>query len=83
VCARAVITDGAFRFVRITAGGVAPVPLRLSASEAVLQGAPASAALIAEAARQASHGANPLPMTAYKLDLLSGLVRDLLERLAA
>ena len=82
VCARAVITDGAFRFVRITAGGVAPVPLRLSASEAVLQGAPASAALIAEAARQASKGANPLPLTAYKLDLLSGLVRDLLERLA-
>jgi hypothetical protein len=24
-----------------------------------------------------------LPMTAYKLDLLGGLVRDLLERLAA
>ena len=83
VCARAVITNGTFRFVRITAGGVAPVPLRLSASEAVLQGAPASAALIAEAARQASKGANPLPLTAYKLDLLSGLVRDLLERLAA
>lgn len=83
VCARAVITNGAFQFVRITAGGVAPVPLRLTASEAVLQGAPASAALIAEAARQASKGANPLPLTAYKLDLLSGLVRDLLERLAA
>jgi xanthine dehydrogenase YagS FAD-binding subunit len=83
VCARAVITNGAFQFVRITAGGVAPVPLRLSASETILQGAPANAAIIAEAARQASHGANPLPMTAYKLDLLSGLVRDLLERLAA
>jgi xanthine dehydrogenase YagS FAD-binding subunit len=83
VCARAVITDGAFQFVRISAGGVAPVPLRLSASETILQGAPASAAIIAEAARQASKGANPLPMTAYKLDLLSGLVRDLLERLAA
>ena len=83
VCARAVITNGAFQFVRITAGGVAPVPLRLSASETILQGAPASAAIIAEAARQASKGANPLPMTAYKLDLLSGLMRDLLERLAA
>jgi xanthine dehydrogenase YagS FAD-binding subunit len=83
VCARAVITDGAFQFVRITAGGVAPVPLRLSASETLLQGAPVNAAIIAEAASQASKGANPLPMTAYKLDLLSGLVRDLLERLAA
>jgi xanthine dehydrogenase YagS FAD-binding subunit len=83
VCARVVISDGAFQFVRIAAGAVAPVPLRLSASEAVLQGAPVTAATIAEAARLATSGASPLPMTAYKLDLLSGLVRDLLERLAA
>jgi xanthine dehydrogenase YagS FAD-binding subunit len=83
VCARAVVADGTFQFVRITAGGIAPVPLRLSASEAVLQGAPANAATIAEAARQATAGAKPLPMTGYKLDLLSGLVRDLLERVTA
>ena len=38
---------------------------------------------IAEAAKQATAGAKPLPMTGYKLDLLSGLVRDLLEQLAA
>ena len=42
VCARAVVSGGAFQFIRIAAGGIAPVPLRLSASEAVLQGAPAS-----------------------------------------
>ncbi len=40
VCARAVVKDGAFQFIRLTAGGIAPVPLRLSASEAVLQGKP-------------------------------------------
>jgi xanthine dehydrogenase YagS FAD-binding subunit len=82
VCARAVVSAGAFQFIRIAAGGIAPVPLRLSASEAALQGAPASSANIANAARQATAGAKPLPMTGYKLDLLRGVVHDLLERLA-
>lgn len=82
VCARAVVTSGTFQFVRIAAGGVAPVPLRLAACEAALQGKPASAAVIADAARQARSGANPLPMTGYKLDLLEGVVHDVLERLA-
>ncbi len=80
VCARAVVSGGAFQFIRIAAGGIAPVPLRLSASEAVLQGAPASSANIANAARQATAGAKPLPMTGYKLDLLRGVVHDLLEQ---
>jgi xanthine dehydrogenase YagS FAD-binding subunit len=83
VCARAVVSSGSFQFIRIAAGGIAPVPLRLSASEAVLQGAAASSANIADAVRQATAGAKPLPMTGYKLDLLRGLVHDLLERLAA
>ena len=47
VCARAVVTDGAFQFVRLTAGGIAPVPLRLQAAEAALQGKPANALNIA------------------------------------
>jgi xanthine dehydrogenase YagS FAD-binding subunit len=82
-CARAVVAGGAFQFIRITAGGVAPVPLRLAAAEVALRGKPATAAVIADAARQATSGARPLPMTGYKLDLLEGVVRDLLERLAA
>jgi xanthine dehydrogenase YagS FAD-binding subunit len=83
VCARAVVADGAFKYVRLSAGGIAPVPLRLTASEAALEGKPANAAAIAEAARQATTSAKPLPMTTYKLDLLEGLVRDLMEQLAA
>ena len=83
ICARIVIADGRFQFVRLAAGGIAPVPLRLTASEAALQGRPADAATIVEAARLATSGAKPLPMTAYKLDLLQGLVRDLVEGLAA
>jgi xanthine dehydrogenase YagS FAD-binding subunit len=82
-CARAAISGGVFQLIRVTAGGVAPVPLRLAAVEAALQGKPATPAAIAEAARQAASGAKPLPMTGYKLDLLEGVVRDLLERLAA
>jgi xanthine dehydrogenase YagS FAD-binding subunit len=83
LCARAVIANGAFQFVHLAAGGIAPVPLRLEAAEAALQGKPANAATIAEAAKLAAAGARPLPMTGYKLDLLAGLVRDLLERISA
>ena len=82
VCARAEIVDGTFRLVRLAGGGIAPIPLRLTACEGLLQGKPANAAVIAEAAKEAVSGARPLPMTAYKLDLLQGLVRDILERLS-
>jgi xanthine dehydrogenase YagS FAD-binding subunit len=83
VCARIVIADGKVQFVHLAAGGIAPVPLRLIACETALQGKATNAATIAEAARQPGPVAKPLPMTAYKLDLLAGLVRDLLERLTA
>jgi len=83
VCTRAVVTDGAFQFVRLTAGGIAPVPLRLQAAEAALQGKPANGLNISVAAKLAASGAKPLPMTGYKLDLLEGVVRDVLEQLAA
>lgn len=82
VCARAVVKDGTFQFIRLTAGGIAAVPLRLAAVEAALQGKAANAANIASAAEQAVAGAKPLPMTGYKLDLLKGVVQDLLQRLA-
>ena len=82
LCARVVIAGGKFQLVRLAAGGVAPVPLRLTAAEVALSGKLANAASIAEAAKEATSGAKPLPMTAYKLDLLQGLVRDVLERLS-
>ena len=50
--------------------------------EAALDGAAATSAAIAHAAKKATSGAKPLPMTGYKLDLLQGLVRDLLEQVA-
>jgi xanthine dehydrogenase YagS FAD-binding subunit len=83
VCVRLRIVDRKFQFVRLVAGGIAPVSLRLTACETMLQGKPANAEAIVQAAKQATSGANPLAMTAYKLDLLEGLARDLLERLVA
>ncbi|MBR1144460.1 xanthine dehydrogenase family protein subunit M [Bradyrhizobium sp. AUGA SZCCT0431] len=83
VCARAVIKDGTFQFIRLTAGGIAPVPLRLKAAEGAVQGKAANALNIEVAAKLAMSGAKPLPMTGYKLDLLEGVVRDVLEKLAA
>jgi xanthine dehydrogenase YagS FAD-binding subunit len=80
VVARVVIEGGAFRFVRLSAGGVAPVPIRLHGAEAAAQGSAVAATTIASAARAATQGAKPLPMTGYKLDLLAGLVQDLLEQ---
>ncbi len=83
VVLRTVIADGAFRFVRIVAGGIAPVPIRLRAAETTAQGGTVNAATIAGAAAQSTLGAKPLAMTGYKLDLLRGLVHDLLERVSA
>ena len=83
VVVRAVLADGAFKLIRIVAGGIAPVPLRLLAAETAAQGAAANAATIASTVAQSTRDARPLAMTGYKLDLLGGLVRDLLERIVA
>jgi xanthine dehydrogenase YagS FAD-binding subunit len=79
---RAVVTGGKFEAAHVAAGGIAPVPLRLTGVERAATGAPATAATAEATAAQATMGAKPLPMTGYKLDLLQGLVRDLLGRFA-
>jgi xanthine dehydrogenase YagS FAD-binding subunit len=75
------IENGVLRQARIAAGGVASVPIRLTAAEAALTGTQLSALPVAEARRQVAVGAKPLPMTAYKLELLGGLLADALETL--
>ena len=81
--ARVVVDNGAFRrFAWPRAGSrrrrfVWPRPRRLA------QGAAVAPATIARAAGAAIAGAKPLPMTGYKLDLLAGLVQDLLEQCSA
>ncbi len=82
VVVRAVVAGGRFEAVYAAAGGIAPVPLRLAGIERAVTGAVANAATAETAAKHAIAGAKPLPMTGYKLDLLQGLVRDLLGRFA-
>jgi xanthine dehydrogenase YagS FAD-binding subunit len=79
----AVISGGSFRLVRIAAGGIAPVPLRLFAVETVVQDAPATMATVSEAAQRSIKDATPLRQTAYKVDLLRSLVSDLLGSLVS
>jgi xanthine dehydrogenase YagS FAD-binding subunit len=79
VVIRVVVADDRFEMARLAAGGIAPVPLRLEGAEKALVGAKASAETIERAAAEARAGANPLPMAAYKLDLLEGLLKDVLE----
>lgn len=79
----ATFEGGAFARLRLVAGGVAPVPLRLEAAEAAALGKRAPADAIAAAAAASTADANPLPGSRYKLDLLQGLVRDLLEAVAS
>ncbi|MDP2312971.1 MAG: FAD binding domain-containing protein [Pseudomonadota bacterium] len=80
VVARVVVVDGVVTAARVAVGGVAGHPLRREAVEAALIGGPADATRIAAAAARATDGAQPLPMTAYKLPLLVGSVQEALER---
>jgi xanthine dehydrogenase YagS FAD-binding subunit len=82
VVVRAVVEQQRFTLVRVAAGGVAPVPLRLREVEQALAGAPADSAAIRAAAASAIAKANPLPGAAYKTALLRQLVADLLEQAA-
>ena len=81
VVARVVVERGAFQHVRLAAGGVAPVPIRLTRPSAAAQGsAVATRRRSLQRLAPRRKGAKPLPMTGYKLDLLAGLVQDLLEQ---
>jgi len=77
---RLVVEEGTVSFARVVIGGVAPVPLRLPAVEAALVGGPSDSAAFARAAAIAKEGANPLPMTKYKVELVEGTVLETLER---
>ncbi len=64
-------------------GGVATVPLRMPAAESLLVGRPLDDATIATVSDACADGANPLPETGYKVDLVKATVQETLERLRA
>ncbi len=76
----AVDADAVITFARIGLGGVANIPLRLPAVEQALLGQPATPATFTQAGQQATHGATPLPMTGYKVDLIASSVAETLQR---
>jgi len=67
--------SGSARDVRIVLGSAAPVPFRAGAAERLVEGKRIDAALAAAAGRAAADGATPLAQNAYKLPLISAMVR--------
>jgi len=65
---------------RIVLGGVAPIPWRAPKAEEFLAGKTLSADALAEAARLALEGAEPLEKNAYKIPLTQALVRRALAK---
>lgn len=72
--------DKSVRQARIVLGGVAPIPWRAPKAESYLAGKTLSAAVLAEAARLALEGAEPLAKNAYKVPLAQTLVRRALAK---
>ena len=83
VAARVVMDGDRVSRARLVLGGVAPVPWRVEAAEAVLVGSTLDATTIGRAAETALDGAIPLAKNAYKIPLATALVRRALEDLAA
>lgn len=71
--------DGTVAACGLAMGGVAPVPLRMSGAEEVLVGRELTDEVIAQAAQAGTAGANPLPETGYKVELIAGSVIQVLE----
>jgi xanthine dehydrogenase YagS FAD-binding subunit len=68
------IEDGVIAEARLAAGGVAPLPWRLSRSEAALVGRAPTEQTLLGAAELATEGASPLEKNAFKVPLLRNAV---------
>ena len=82
VVVRGVLAERRFEFVRVVAGGVAPVPLRFFEVEEALRSTALDEAGIRKAAQLAIKHAKPLPAAAYKLKLLEQEIADVVQSLA-
>jgi xanthine dehydrogenase YagS FAD-binding subunit len=70
------------RHARIVLGGVAPAPWRVPAAEQAIMGQRLDESTIAAAAEAAVAGAWALEHNEFKIDLVQGVLRDELQRLA-
>lgn len=78
--ARLEVDDGVVVRAGVAVGGVTTLPLRLPAVEAALVDRAVTPDVLAAAARIATEGVTPLPMTGYKVNLLEAVVLEGLER---
>lgn len=77
------LDEGLIRQTRLVLGGVAPVPWRSPAAEAVLDNQPPSPELAARAADAALAGAQPLAYNAFKVEIGHALVERAIMAVAA
>lgn len=82
VCASVEKDAGKVNRARIALGGVAPIPWRVPAAEALLVGKALDEATIAAACEEALRGAEPLSENGYKIPLAKGLLTRVLRGLA-
>jgi xanthine dehydrogenase YagS FAD-binding subunit len=78
---RVVFVGKRFEFVRVTAGSIAPIPLRFIEVEEALRSAASDEVSIRRAAALAAKNARPLSGSAYKLKLLEQEIVDLARSL--
>lgn len=83
ILVRLQIVNESIQAARVVLGGVANIPMALPHVDKILKGQSANQATFERAAEKAIVGANPLPMTTYKVKLISGGVLDALEKAAA
>src|SRR4029077_4303914 len=71
--------NGVCRTARVVLGGVAPIPWRLQAVEAMLAGQRITPELAAKAGEKAVEGARPLQKNRYKVPMTQALVARALQ----
>lgn len=76
---RLVVEDDMITDAGIGVGGVSQIPLRLSNVEAALIGQPATQATLEKAAAVSAENTNPLPQSAWKVDMMVGTILQTLE----
>ena len=77
------VSGGTIRSARVAIGGVANIPLRLPKVEAALVGKAPDPLVLDAAVALGADGAQPLPMTGYKVGLIGPTLRDALDRALA
>jgi xanthine dehydrogenase YagS FAD-binding subunit len=74
VAAAMIVKNGVIDNCRIACGGVAAMPRRLTAVEAIVKGKPAGADIAKLAGQSATRGAAPLNYNQFKIPLMANLV---------